>query len=267
LVLASVFLAQYRALLVATGVAVLLIGGLVGGRARGIANLALIVACFAVTLSYVASSFPGLRLGPTVSTLGTTPTLYARERLHAAGSVLSLYSDAPRYMLTGTGPGTFSSRGWQTFAFSKSRSRSNVQGPYVTALSGGQAYHTDVSDKYVLPRLENANAIQGSKAVSSPYSSYLSLMAETGLFGFCLISGIYLAATARAISMARRTVRSARREDPLPGLLIGSAVAFATLLQMALLDNWLEVTRVTFVSWTLLAVVTKELASREATQE
>jgi DNA-binding XRE family transcriptional regulator len=267
LVLATVFLAQYRALLVATGVSVLLIGALLVGRARGIAIVVAIVMCFGVTLYYVASHFRGLKLGPAVAALEHSPTFYARERLRAAGSVVSLYSDTPRYIFTGTGPGTFSSRGWQTFALSKSKSKSNVQGTYASALVGGQVYHTDVSDKYVLPRLQGATVIQGSRALSSPYSSYLSLMAEVGLLGFFVIGGLYLFVWARVLAMTRRAIRSARQSDPVLGLLIGAAVAFTTLPQMALLENWLEVTRVTFVSWALLAVATKELANRASQPE
>ena len=49
-------------------------------------------------------------------------------------------------------------------------------------------------------------------------------------------------------------------------LLIAAAVAFTVLVQMALLDNWLEVTRVTFVAWILLAVGAKEVSARSTQQ-
>jgi transcriptional regulator with XRE-family HTH domain len=265
LVLATIFLAQYRALLVTTGVSILVIGGLIGARARGAVTVAIVAGCFGVTFSYVASHFPNLKFASTISTLEHSPTFYASERLHAAESIITLYSDTPRYILTGTGPGTFSSRAWQTFASAKSKSRSNVQGAYVSALTGGQAYHTDVSDKYVLPRL-NSPAIQGSRALTSPYSSYLSLMAEVGLLGFLLVTGVYVAGTAHALRMARRALHHPVR-NALPGLLIGCAVGFATLLQMAILENWLEVTRVTFISWILLAIAGKELGAQEQARE
>jgi hypothetical protein len=41
-------------------------------------------------------------------------------------------------------------------------------------------------------------------------------------------------------------------------LLITTTIAFFALLQMGLLENWLEVTRLTFISWALLAISTKE---------
>jgi O-antigen ligase/DNA-binding XRE family transcriptional regulator len=258
LILGTIFLAQYRALLATTAVTVLLIGALIGSRARGIVAAVMIGVALVVTLQYVATRFPNLKFASTVATLTQSPTFYAAERLGSARSVERLFSDHPRFIITGTGPGTFSSRAWQTFSSSQSNSGSNVQGAYASALTGGTAYHTDVSDKYVLPQLRSGAAIQGSDALTSPYSSYLSLMAEIGLFGFFLLAGIYLAATGRALRAAARSLRHRSAGDALPAVAIASAVAFAALLQMGLLGNWLEVTRLTFLSWTLFAVVEKE---------
>ena len=44
-------------------------------------------------------------------------------------------------------------------------------------------------------------------------------------------------------------------------------MAFVTLVQMALLENWLEVTRVTFIAWAMLAVCLKEFDSRDERDE
>jgi len=260
LILGTIFLAQYRALLATTAVSVLLIGSLVGSRARGIVAAVMIGVALIVTLQYVATRFPNLKFASTVSTLTQSPTFYASQRLDSANSVVSLFTDHPRFMVTGTGPGTFSSRAWQTFAASGSNSGSNVQGAYAKALTGGTAYHTDVSDKYVTPQLQNGTTVQGSDALSSPYSSYLSLMAEVGLLGFVLMTGVYLVATGRALRAASRSLRRPLEGDSVPALAIAASVAFAVLLQMGVLGNWLEVTRLTFISWAILAVVEKELA-------
>ena len=64
--------------------------------------------------------------------------------------------------------------------------------------------------------------------------------------------------------MARFALVAPGRGDPLPAVVLATAIAFLTLVQMALLENWLEVTRVTFVAWTLLAVSAKELDVRVA---
>jgi transcriptional regulator with XRE-family HTH domain len=263
LMLATIFLAQYRALLATTGVTVVLIAILLGRRARGVLSAALITISLAFTFSYVSSHFPILRFAPTLSTLQTDPGYYASKRLHTASSVLNLYTDHPVFMITGTGPGTFSSRAWQTFAFAASKSHSNVQGRYVSALTGGRIYHTDVSDKYVLPKYRSGTVVQGSTAVTAPFASYLSLLAEVGLPGFLLLVGMYVWATARVLRITARALRRPAPGDPLPAILLAASVAFTVLLQMALLENWLEVTRVTFLAWILLAVGSKEVDARE----
>ena len=81
-------------------------------------------------------------------------------------------------------------------------SRSNVAGGYVTALVG-KAYTTDVSEKYVVPQMDEGRDRAGSYAVSSPFSSYASLLAEVGVLGFAIIVGIYLVAVKRAWPMSR----------------------------------------------------------------
>lgn len=261
-VLATILLAQYRALLVTTAVTVLLIGFLLGTRGRGIVAVVVVAVSFGITLSYIAQRFPVLRFAPTLTTLQENPTFYASERLKTASAVIDLYNDRPQSILTGTGPGTFSSRAWQTFAFAGSTSESNVQGRYVKALTGGRTYRTDVSEKYVAPR-ETGTVIEGSRAVTSPFSSYLSLLAEVGVGGFLLIVGIYLVATARAIKMTLRSLARVRPGDPLPALCVACAIGFLVVLQMGILENWLEVTRVTFPIWMLLGVTSKELDERD----
>jgi hypothetical protein len=63
--------------------------------------------------------------------------------------------------------------------------------------------------------------------------------------------------------MARLVVRRRRRGDPLPALVIATFVAFLTILQMALLENWFEVSRVTFTIWIMFAICSRELDARE----
>jgi transcriptional regulator with XRE-family HTH domain len=260
-ILATILLAQYRALLVTTAVTVLFIGLLLGTRGRAVVASTVVAASFAISLSYIAQHFPDLKFAPTLATLEQRPGFYVSKRLDAADSVIKLYNDHPSFMLSGTGPGTFSSRAWQTFANANSSSASNVQGRYVKALTGGAAYHTDVSDKYVIPT-ETVPAVGGSTALSSPYSSYLSLLAEVGIAGFLLLTGIYVVATVRSTKLAGGVSRRPKPRDPLPALALACACGFFVLLQMGFLANWLEVTRVTFPIWMLFAVVTKEATNR-----
>jgi hypothetical protein len=261
--LLTIFLAQYRALLVATAVCIVTIGLLLGRRGRGLVTAAVVVGAFVATLSFVASAFPNLRFAPTIETFQRSPGFYAAKRLETFSIIGDLYTESPQAIVAGTGPGTFSSRAWSTFARAESASASNVAGGYVTALTGGSLYRTDVSERYVLTALQQPGG--SLRAVTSPFSSYTSLLAEVGVLGFLLIVFIYLRATAHAIRMAFRSVARAIPGDPLPAVLITSAIAFIALLQMAVLDNWFEVARVTLPSWALLAIAAKEYHAR--TQE
>lgn len=258
--LATIVLAQYRGLLVTTGLALLLSAVILGGRrSRGLIAAGIAILAFMGALAFGAAHLPVLKLD---QTLNQDPVSLASQRVTVAGQVEKLYNDHPRFILTGTGPGTFSSRGWQTFALSDRSSASNVAGSYALALTGGKRYHTDVSDRYVEPLLQNDTTVAGSRAVSSPYSDYIAVAAELGLFAVVILVAIYLGAFVAALRRTLVAVRIAKRSDPLPALLLTTTIAFFALLQMGLLDNWLEVTRLTFIAWAMLAISTKELNSR-----
>jgi hypothetical protein len=164
-------------------------------------------------------------------------------------------------VVIGAGPATFSSRAWQTFAKAGSDSRSNVQGGYAERLVDGE-YQTDVSEEYVVPQLEQGTIVEGSRALSQPYSSYLGLAAEAGLFALVLIVGVYLLALVRSALVTQWTIRHATPTDSVPALALAATIGFLLLLQMGLLENWLEVTRATFLVWVIFAVVAKEVDAR-----
>ena len=259
--LVTIVLAQYRALLVTTGLVLLLCAVILGGRrSRGLIAAGTAVAAFMAALAFGAAKLPILKLD---QTLNQDPATLASQRLEIAGQVERLYDDDPQFIITGTGPGTFSSRGWQTFAQSNSTSQANVVGPYALALTGGQTYHTDVSDRYVQPLLQSRDeAIAGSRAVTSPFSDYIAVAAEVGFLGLLILVSIYVGAFIAALRRTIAAVRSPLPSDPLPALLLTTTIAFFALLQMGLLENWLEVTRLTFIAWALLAIVTKEFDAR-----
>jgi len=262
-ILATVFLAQFRSLILTTAAALVLLGLLLGTvRVRGVVLGFGVLAIFVLTLSFTAQAVPFLNLGPAVKAFTSNPGQMVAERVRALDHVAHLYTDHPRYMLTGTGPGTYASRAWQTFAQSDSQAKSNVAGPYALLITGGEVYGTDVSDTYIAPQATNRQVFQGSYALKSPYSDYTSLLAEIGFFGFCAMVFLYLAALARAGRMTLALRRVAPRGDPLPALALATAVGFFVLLQMGVLQSWLEVTRLTFPMWILLAIVTKEAYAR-----
>jgi hypothetical protein len=260
-IFAVILLAQYRALLATTVVAMLVVSVFLGTHFRGVLASIFALLAFVLAFSYVAPSFPVLRLETTATTLTQRPSAYAAERYEATRPVAGLYRDYPLAVAVGSGPGTFSSRAWQTFANAASTSSSNVQGGYAQTLTGG-VYETDVSERYVTPQLREGAVIEGSRALSSPYSSYLGLAAEVGLLGLAIMVGLYIAALLRSSRLARQEIADAIPGDPVPALALATTIGLLTLLQMAFLENWLEVTRVTFIVWAMFAVVTKELDSR-----
>lgn len=263
-ILAVVLLAQWRAILVTIVVTIVALGSLLGRRARGIFMSALAVVSFAVLISVVGSHFPRLKLDETVATLSQSPSSYAEERYKATRPVRRLYGDDPLVGVIGVGPGTFSSRAWQTFAAADSASQSNVQGGYAQSVAGG-LYSTDVSDKYVKEQVNEGDIFQGSAALAKPYSSYLGLLAEVGIVGLMLIVAVYLAVLLRAGRLTRAAIASSSSGDSLAALAVATTIGFLTLLQMGVFENWLEVTRLTFIVWLMFAVVAKEIDSRSPT--
>lgn len=264
-----IFLAQYRALLVSSALTILLIGLMIGSvRGKGALVGAAIAVAFVAGLGYVSVNYPALKYAPTISAVRDDPVLFLTARLAPGRDVISLYGDDPAFIATGTGPGTYSSRAWRTFA--EIGNAANSEGAayqYAARLTGGQGYRTDVSNRYVTPRLKTAKVVLGSSAVTSAFSSYLALLAEVGVVGFALIVGVYLSALLRAGQTALNSMRRATETDPLPALALATTVAFFLLVQMAFLENWWEVARVTVPSWMMLAVCSKEFAARFAARQ
>jgi hypothetical protein len=258
-----IVLAQYRALLFTIGLSLLLITVILSwapGKARSLIVAGVGVMAFMGAIAFGAQSVPILRLH---ETLDQKPSAVVDQRVDALGAVADLYSQDPRFALTGSGPGTFSSRGWQTFALSDSESPSNVVRGYAQRLVGG-VYHTDVSDRYVRPLLKSGSkqTLAGSAAANSPFSSYTSTAAEVGLVGLVVLLTIYISAFFHVLRQTLRVIGSAIPGDSLPALCLAVTVGFFVLIQMGLLDNWLEVTRLTFIIWILFAIVGKELRGR-----
>jgi DNA-binding XRE family transcriptional regulator len=255
-------MAQYRALLLTTVVTILVVGVLLGRHARGIVIALFAVVAFAMVFSIVASRYPELRLGTTASTTTQSPWVYVEERYEATRPVRELYVDEPYVAALGTGPGTFSSRAWQTFSQAGSTSYSNVQGGYAQRLTGG-LYSTDVSNRYVESQVRSTQIFQGSGALAKPYSSYLGLIAEVGVLGLLLIVLAYVGAMFKVGGIARKLIANTGPcDESVPALALATTIGFLTLLQMGILENWLEVTRITFIVWIMFAVVAKEVDSR-----
>lgn len=257
----AIFLAQYRSLLITTALATLFIGWLIARRGRGFFIGAAAVAGLVLTLLFVVVYVPTNKFTEAFTALRTDPSYFVDSRIGPAKDVYNLYGDDWHFAVIGTGPGTYSSRAWATFAQLNSTSGSDVAGPYARKLLGGRAYHTDVSDRYVVPRLE-APAKFGTHNFSNPYSSYLALLAEGGILAFVLLVGMYALGLVRSVGAARYLARYADPGDPLPAVVLATATAFFVIIQMGVFGNWFETARVTLPTWILFAVVTRELTAR-----
>ena len=258
----AIFLAQYRSLIVTTALATLFIGILVLRRRRGFFMAAAAGAGLIVALWFIVVYVPTNRFTQAFDAIRTNPGYFVDSRVGPTEDVYRLYGDNWHFPLVGTGPGTYSSRAWATFSGFNSLSAANVAGPYARWLMGGTLYHTDVSDKYVLPRADAA-AQYGTHNFANPYSSYLALLAEGGLFAFFLLVGVYVIALVRATRAVRHLAATAMPGDPLPALALATATSFFVLMQMAVFDNWFEVARVTVPTWILFGIVVREMCARE----
>lgn len=257
-----IFLVQYRALLVTLALTILLLGFFMRGRAKGILVGGAVAFVLVGALFAISANFSELKYQQ-VSDIAEEggPMVFLNARLRVAGDVVNLYSDNPRYVLTGTGPGTFSSRAWRTFGVADNPTKTTA-GSLVNEFTGGQAYRTDVSDKYTLPRLRAQEVIGGSVQLTQPFSSYTASAAEVGIGGLLLILSIYVVAFLWAARMTHQAIADGLRSDPIVPVTLAAAVAFFVLLQLGVLESWLEVTRITFFAWALLAIAAKELGAR-----
>jgi hypothetical protein len=257
----AIFLAQYRALLATMALTIVFVGILVGRRQRGIMIAAAATTGFILAFIFIVTYVPTNLFTQAVDAVRSDPAYFVDSRLGPADDVYRLYGDNWEYPLIGTGPGTYSSRAWQTFAEINSKSGSDVAGPYARRLTGGRPYHTDVSDKYIAPRV-SGGAKYGTYTFANPFSSYLALLAEVGIVAFAILVGIYGIALVRLVRAALFLARWAKPGDVIPALVLATATSFFVLLQIAVFGNWFETARVTVPSWILFAIVTRELIAR-----
>lgn len=257
---AVILLVQYRTLLLTLATVALLIAYFLRKQRRGLLLGAVVTLMLFGVFTAVSSQFSELKYEQATTELQNNPGVFIDARLNVASDVVGVYTDNPRYILTGTGPGTFSSRAWRTFGVVESK-RKSVVGGFAARLTGGE-YRTDVSDKYTIRSLKDAPVLGGSTQITQPYASYTAVAAEAGMGGLILILGIYLTAFGWAARMTTRAIRLSSGSDPLVPVCLAACVAMFTLIQLGGLENWLEVTRITFFGWALVAIAAKEMEDR-----
>jgi transcriptional regulator with XRE-family HTH domain len=260
---AVILLVQYRTLLLTLAAVALLIAYFLRKQRRGLLYGAVFTVLLFGVFSLVSSYFTELKYDQATTELSNNPGVFVDARLNVAKDVVGVYTDDPRYILTGTGPGTFSSRAWRTFGVVENK-RKSVVGGFARRLTGGD-YRTDVSEKWTIPSIKNAPVIGGSVQISQPYMSYTAVAAEAGMGGLLLIVSIYFIALGWTAKMANKAIRLSSRSDPLVPVCLAACVGIFTLIQLGALENWLEVTRITFFCWALVAIAAKEMEDRHPT--
>jgi hypothetical protein len=249
---------QYRVMIVVLVLtAVVIVPLITGRRARGALAVLIVGGLFVFGLQFVLANFSELKYGGAIDSVKSDRSQLIGLRADVALNVADLYADKPRYMFTGTGPGTFSSRAWRTFADTR-QVRTASSAPVAKALLGGGSYHTDVADKYTVKSYNAPTIVSGSSAVSQPFSSYAALAAESGLPGLAIMTAIWIMGMVRAVRIAAARVRRKALRDPVLPVAIMAATLFVVLLQLAVIENWWEVTRITFLAWALLAIAGRE---------
>jgi hypothetical protein len=245
------YAAQYRAMLIFYTLVILLTLWASPARLSSRLLLTIVISTVSiVALIVIGTAFPNLKLLKVFDLFQDSTPIVQSGKLKVAKNVVDMYADMPQTAFVGSGPATFSSRAYTTFA-EQTNPNKDVAGSLAVGLMGGQVYGTDVARRYV--GSVRQVAVQGGTTLSTPRSSYISLAAEVGPLGLA----VYLAAYIGALIFAyRRLVASAKARDSL-----GVRLAFTCfgglvlILIQALFDNWLETTRVSIPLWILVGVL------------
>jgi hypothetical protein len=158
-----------------------------------------------------------------------------------------LYRDSPIAAFVGVGPGSFSSRAFQTFTrvVLDPDSPTHVVYGYISPTPPGA-----FAEKYVVPQVFKSEVLFGSGTIDGPFNSYVALLAEVGIVGFALYAVIYCRIFRKVIAATREAWR--KRNHELYAISLAAICGLLILFEMAFLDNWLETSRVTIPLWLVL---------------
>lgn len=244
LIVTIILLAQFRALLPFALVTWTLTYFVVEQRpARSVFIALLGTTAFVALFMVIALTIPELKWNDLLELGSRSDEVVSSGKVQSVVNFGRLLYEQPQVLFVGTGPGTYASRGFQTFSSAGAKTFANKM---YLQLFGGGYYETDVAAKYVMPLVYLTSFGSGTAAV--PWYSYLAIPAELGVAGL-------LAVLARYGRALRLTWRLARGQDDLAVTARWLFIAIILLLQMASLENWLETSRATVPVWTILGVV------------
>lgn len=244
LILAIILLAQFRSIipfaLMTWGLTYLFVNREISA---GIVWSALGTILFLGFFFVANSLFPELKYDDLLELTSRTDEVEQSGKVQSIQNYGELIVTSPEVLIIGTGPATYASRGFRTFSVA---GKGDVANELYREAFNTDYYVTDVAAKYVLP---TAGLFAFGAATSAvPWFTYLALPAELGLFGLFIVLMMYF--------KAMRICWLHRFADYGLGILTSWVLlAMALLLQMAFLENWLEVSRLTVPVWVVFGVV------------
>ena len=234
---------------------------------RRILRLSLIVAVLAAIGYYIFSFIQTSDLNLKYEDLAViyeNPTSLADiGKVLSYVNTVEMYSEEPTTILVGSGPGTYVSRANYIFSIEASAEKTKGVSQIIRAVFGDEPYSTEVSNRFIRP-LYDMEARFGSMQSNNPASSVLAAGAETGIPGLVVIGMIYGAVLINAIRFLRYSLSILDRQL----ISLSSALVIGTvyLCIICLLDNYLEISRVTLPVWLLLWTVSVLVRDQRVTR-
>jgi hypothetical protein len=196
----------------------------------------------AIALSLI--SFQRFDIGATVR--GGLTEFDQLGKVQLIKSLPAVWASRPWAFLFGVGPGTFNSRAYRSIAIVP------YQGPGVTDVAAAVVepfYRSELSGRYIIPYFERGVFRLSGSNTDAPFTSYVSIPVEVGFLGAIAVFALYFV-------VSRGLVRSMRssRDSQERILAAWALVGMLTLLGIALVDNFLEVTRMTLLVWLVVGL-------------
>lgn len=180
-----------------------------------------------------------------VSDVVGSGVIWELGKIQSFSNLGRLYTDSPIAALVGVGPGSFSSRAFQTFTRVVLDPDSPTVYGYIEPTPPGA-----FAEKYVVPQVFKSEVLFGSGTIDGPFNSYVALLAEVGIVGFGLYAAIYYRVFKKVMAATRKAWRE--RNPELFAMSVAAVCGLLTLFEMAFLDNWFEASRVTIPLWLVL---------------
>lgn len=158
----------------------------------------------------------------------------------------------------GVGPGTFNSRAFRSIADVPYAGGDAAAVSDVAAAVLAPFYHSTLADRYIIPYFARGKTRLTGSNTDGPFTSFVSIPVEAGLLGAGALFGIY------ALQLGG-LLRALRGRGPQSPLALWAMIVMLMLLGIAVLDNYLEVTRYSILVW--LAVGLWDVSARQRAAE